>query len=291
MARKPKTIDVQDYYDALRGEFLLKAKRSAALSHLGERGRNEEERVRKFLRRVLPQRFSVGSGVIVSSNKTLGPSSHMDVVIYDEFHNAPLHRELASNVYPVEMVYATVEVKRLLEKKDLPKILADIQKIRALGEERWYVAYAAVPRGATDSGQSLTGQIQFRLSKPAPRSYLIAIRRKGWANIGEFTNDLAAALEATPTHIHGAVVLDPDWYVTLKAYSTPRTGLKLHTDNSLLRFVNDLLPGIASMPNGISRLTPHASRLPCRSRASSARPKCANASPLNTGTSKLSSGT
>jgi hypothetical protein len=248
MARKPKTIDVQDYYDAFRGEFLLKATRSAALSHLGERGRNEEERVRNFLRRVLPKRFSVGSGVIVSSNKTLGPSSHMDVVIYDDFYNAPLYRELASNVYPVEMVYATVEVKRLLEKKNLPKILADIQKIRSLGEERWYVAYAAVPKGATDSGQSITGQVQFRLSKPVPRSYLIAIRQRGWADISVFTNDLAAALEATPTHIHGAVVLNSDWYVTLEAYSTPRSGLTPHTDNSLLRFVNDLLPGISSMP-------------------------------------------
>ena len=248
MARKPRTIDVQEYYDALRGEFLLKAKRSLALSHLGERGRNEEERVRNFLRRVLPQRFSVGSGAIVSSNKTLGPSPLMDVVIYDEFHNAPLHRELASNVYPVEMVYATVEVKRLLEKKNLPKILGDIQKIRELGAERWYAAYVPVPKDATDSGKSITGQVQFRLSKPPPRSYLVAIRQKGWADISAFTNDLAAALEATPTHIHGAVILESDWYVTLKAYSTPRTGLDPKIGNSLLRLVNDLLPAIASMP-------------------------------------------
>ena len=108
MGKKPRTIDVQEYYDALRSEFLLKARRSAVISHLGERGRNEEQRVRNFLRSVLPQRFSVGSGVIVSSNKTLGPSPHMDVVIYDEFHNASLNRELAFSVYPVEMGYATI---------------------------------------------------------------------------------------------------------------------------------------------------------------------------------------
>jgi hypothetical protein len=173
----------------------------------------------------------------------------MDVVIYDEFHNAPLHRELSSNVYPVEMVYATVEVKRLLEKKDLPKLLTDIQKIRTLGAERWYVAYAAVPKDADSPGQTITRKIQFQLPKqPPPRTYLIAIRQKGWADIQAFTTDLAAALEATPTHIHGAVVLESDWYVTLKAFSTPRTGLKPETDNSLLRFVNDLLPAIASMP-------------------------------------------
>lgn len=228
--------------------FLLKAKRSSVFQHLGERGRNEEQRVRNFLWQVLPRRFSVGSGVVVSSNKALGASSHMDVVIYDEFDNAPLHRELASNVYPVEMVYATVEVKRLLEKKNLAKILSDIQKIRVLAAERWYAAYAAVPRDATESGQSITGQIQFQLPRPLPRSYLVAIRQKGWADIGAFTSDLADALEANPTHIHGAVILESDWYVTLKPCSTPRTGLKAKIENSLLRFVNDLLPAIASMP-------------------------------------------
>jgi hypothetical protein len=77
---------------------------------------------------------------------------------------------------------------------------------------------------------------------------LIAIRHKGWAAISAFTDDLAAALEATPTHIHRAVILDSDWYVTLKAYSTPRIGLEPKIENSLLRFVNDLLPAIASMP-------------------------------------------
>jgi len=172
----------------------------------------------------------------------------MDVVIYDEFYNAPLHRELACNVYPVEMVYATVEVKRRLEKRDLSKILGDIQRNRALAEQRWYAAYAAVPKIAADRGKTITGQIQFRLPKPAPRSYLIAIRQKGWRNIRAFVEDIATAIEATPTHIHGIAVLESDWYVALDAYSTPRTGLKAEMGNSLLRFVNKLLPDIASMP-------------------------------------------
>lgn len=248
MARKPKTANVQEYYHALRGEFLLKAKRGAALPHLGERGRNEEERVRNFLRSVLPRRFSVGSGAIVSSDRSLGASPHMDVVIYDEFYNAPLHRELTSDVYPIEMVYATVEVKRLLEKKDLPKILTDIQTIRTLAAQRWYVTYAAIPKDASDSGQSITGQLQFRLPTPPPRSYLLAVRHKGWPTLDGFIDDLALALEKAPTHIHGAVLLDSDWYVTLKAYSTPRTGLLPQTGNSLLRFVNDLIFGVSSMP-------------------------------------------
>jgi hypothetical protein len=90
--------------------------------------------------------------------------------------------------------------------------------------------------------------LHFRLSKPKPRSYLLAIRHKGWSDISALTDDLATYLETTPTHIHGLAVLDADWFLTLKAYSTPRAGLTAHTGNSLLRFVNDLLHGISSMP-------------------------------------------
>ena len=248
MAKKPKTIDVQEYYDALRSEYVLKAKRTKALPHLGERGRNEEERIRKFLKRVLPHRFSIGTGFVISSNPVLGSSSQMDVVVYDQFHNAPLHRELSSNVYPVEMVYGVVEVKRLLEKRDLPKLLNDIQKIRALGEERWYVTYTSIPRGAANSGQSVTGQSEFRLSNPKPRSYLIAFGQKGWRDVSAFKRDLIAALEETPTHIHGVAILDADWYATLKPFSPPRKGLKTETGNSLLRFVHNMRHSIASMP-------------------------------------------
>ena len=248
MAKKPKTIDVQEYYDSLRAEFLLKAGRSKVLSHLGERGRNEEERVRRFLKRVLPHRFSVGSGIIVSSNKALGTSPHMDVVVYDEFLNAPLHRELSSNIYPVEMVYATVEVKRLLEKKDLRKVLRDIQQVRTLGAERWYTTYATVPKDASNPGQGITGHLQFQLSVPKPRSYLIAVRHKGWPDVNTLVADLAAELRTMPTHFHGLAVLEADWFITLEAYSTPGEGLKAETGNSLLRFVNDLLHGISSIP-------------------------------------------
>jgi hypothetical protein len=249
VAKKPETIDVHDYYDALRAEFLLKAKRTKVLPHLAERGRNEEERIRDFLRVVLPQRFSIGSGFVVSSNPTLGSSPQMDVVIYDEFHNAPLHRELSSAVYPVEMVYATVEVKRTLEKRDLRKVLRDIQHIRSLGEERWYVAYTFVPKGAANSGETVTGQVEFRLSNPKPRSYLIAFNHKGWTDMGSFVEDLIAALEETQTHIHGIAVLDADWYVTLKAFaSSPRKGLTTATGSSLLRFVHNVQHSVASMP-------------------------------------------
>lgn len=245
--KKPQTIDVQDYYDVLRNEFLLGAKRSRALPHLGERGRNEEERVRAFLRRVLPDRFSVGSGFVISSKKDLGLSAQMDVIIYDQIHNAPIFREVA-DVYPVEMVYAVMEVKRVIQREDLPKILKDIQHVRALGAERRYVAYTSLPRTPQNPDQLVTGQIEFQRPDPKPRSYVVAFSQKGWADVNAFVADLRVALEETDTHIHGIVILDADWFVTLQAFSTPATGLRAELGNSLLRFVHNVMHSVASMP-------------------------------------------
>jgi hypothetical protein len=142
MATGPRSPGVEAYYATLQQVFELQSRvLSGVLSHYGERGANDEERVRDFLSKVLPKKFSVGTGFIVCSAPDLLPSSQTDVVIYDEIHNSPLHRELAAYVYPAEMVYGTVEVKATLRPPDLVKILEDIQKIRRMAKHRWYVHY------------------------------------------------------------------------------------------------------------------------------------------------------
>lgn len=70
--------------------------------------------MRAFLARILPRRFSVGTGFLVCSNPAVPASHQIDTVVFDEIYNSPLHRELAAYVFPIEMVYGTVEVKGLL---------------------------------------------------------------------------------------------------------------------------------------------------------------------------------
>src|SRR5688572_14863923 len=125
-----KTPGIKDYYSALQKVFQLQsAVLTDALPHSGERGRNDEQRFREFLERILPKKYSVGSGFVISSDPQIPVSSQTDVVLFDEFVNAPIHRELAAYVYPVEIVYGTVEVKGRVEKRDLTKICEDIVKL------------------------------------------------------------------------------------------------------------------------------------------------------------------
>ena len=69
------------------------------------------------------------------------PSRQVDTVIYDEIHNSPLHRELAAYVFPIEMIYGTVEVKGLLTPNDLVPALQSIAGIRHLATEKSYIVY------------------------------------------------------------------------------------------------------------------------------------------------------
>src|SRR5947209_13512891 len=131
MGRTNQATGVQAYYDALQNIFSLQSQvLTGAIPHRGERGKNDEERLRAFLRRVLPRRFSVGSGFLVCSNPDSLPSHETDVVIYDEVHNSPLHRELSAFVYPIEMVHATVEVKGVLDNGMIPTVLDNIACVR-----------------------------------------------------------------------------------------------------------------------------------------------------------------
>src|SRR5205814_8161345 len=108
------------------------------LHHSGERGSNDEERCREFLNKVLPRRYSIGSGFVVSSARDSKVSRQQDVVIFDDFLNSPLYREQAAGVFPAEMVYATVEVKGKLQPSDIGPTLESIGGVRRLAHECWY---------------------------------------------------------------------------------------------------------------------------------------------------------
>src|SRR5262245_1435909 len=105
MARSTESPGSAAYYDTLQKVFKLQSEfLTGVLPHAGERGTNDEERCRSFLSNVLPRRYSIGSGFIVSSEPGLPVSRQQDVVIFDDFLNSPLHRELSACVFPIEMV-------------------------------------------------------------------------------------------------------------------------------------------------------------------------------------------
>ncbi|MBI3547192.1 MAG: hypothetical protein HY081_11480 [Gammaproteobacteria bacterium] len=248
MKRRTGSPGTLAYYNALKHIFELESGiLTATLPHAGERGRNDEERFRAFLSKVLPRRFSIGTGFLVCSNPAAPPSRQMDTVIYDEIHNSPLHRELAAYVFPIEMIYGTVEVKGLLTPNDLVPILQSIARIRHLAKEKFYVVYGEKAVAEDKPDQAVVEQIEV-MHKLAPRAFLFAYDAT-WKRHSSFVSALKKALVKVPeAHVHGVVVLAKEWFAYQIAYAENGPTLKHYTDNGLLRFVKHMIHSLASVP-------------------------------------------
>lgn len=107
-------------------------------SHRLSAGENREDLVATFLRGHLPQRFGVGSGLVISGAGLF--SNQADLLITDAFNNSPLYGSSSHQLWPAEAVYSLIEVKTTL---NLPEIKDSIAKGRR---------FKALQRQFTDAG-------------------------------------------------------------------------------------------------------------------------------------------
>lgn len=115
-------------------------RRDFASHHLSA-GENREDLVSGFLRAHLPRRFGVSSGLVISHDGEF--SKQADLLIVDEHNNAPLHAGNRNKLWPVEAIYALIEVKTQLGPNELADAIAKGRKFKTL--QRRYC----------DAGQSL----------------------------------------------------------------------------------------------------------------------------------------
>jgi hypothetical protein len=220
------------------------------LPHSGERGDNDDEHFKTFLRRVLPHRYSIGTGFMVSSNPSVPRSAQTDIVIYDEFNNSPLYRELSASVFPVEIVYAAIEVKRNLQSKDLNPAVENIAKVRTLAKEKWYVKYG--PQKVSGADKPALVEIEYQ-DTLAPRTFVVAYDTQ-YATADSLRDAWMAALSRNlNAHLHGCLVLKKNWFFSQLAF-LPEPVVVSETDDALVRFLSFLLTSISSMPVALANL-------------------------------------
>lgn len=236
-----KTSPAPQHLTYLRGLQLIadQSKRELAtlMPHLGERGRIAEEIIRGVLHRTLPKRFSIGTGVLISASGEA--SSQTDIVIFDNFHNSPLLSEFGVGLYPVEIVYATIEVKSVLTKKELKKSLDAIRKVRKLGSKKHYVVQDI---SVSADGKRKMAPRQMTVTVP-PRSYIVAFGQRGLGrDYGTFRQTLTECLNEHNDHVHGVAVLEKDWFAGRIAYRNPAE-LSGDEGNALLSLYSSILKG------------------------------------------------
>lgn len=98
-------------------------------------GENLEDIVRDFLIHHLPKRFGIKSGLVISHDDKF--SNQADLLIVDEQNNAPLYPDLENQIWPVESVYALIEVKARLDGLALADSVAKGRRFKTL-QRRFY---------------------------------------------------------------------------------------------------------------------------------------------------------
>ena len=103
---------------------------SQSITHAGTMGAVNEEHFVNVLRKYLPNRYAVDSGIIIDST---GSTSHqIDVVIYDKQYTPTLLDQENHRYIPAEAIYAVIEVKPTINKQYLDYAGEKAESVRVL---------------------------------------------------------------------------------------------------------------------------------------------------------------
>lgn len=113
----------------------------ASLDHSGARGGAAEEIVREFLNKALPAALGVTVGQVVDADGNF--SGQSDVIIYDARTTPMLFTSAqgGTQTVPIEGFVAVIEVKSVLQKKDLDQLLTHARKLKSM-KRRAYLQQA-----------------------------------------------------------------------------------------------------------------------------------------------------
>ncbi len=135
--------------------------------HMPSKGDVCEAAVRKYLSETLGTRYAIASGQIFDS--TAATSKQQDVIIFDDYWSVRLTPRDSGEpiILPVEMVYATIEVKKTLSSTDLHKAINNIRSFKSLKRETTGPEYVTSNKSIIGLGASS--------KKPVRNSYFSTI--------------------------------------------------------------------------------------------------------------------
>lgn len=117
-------------------EGILKQLRSevdsinSAFKHQGMKGSGNEAVLRNLLEKFLPKKYGVGTGIVIDNEGN--QSRQCDIVIYDNVLYPSLLALGNVHLFPVDIVYATIEVKTTLDTKSSREAQENIRSVRTL---------------------------------------------------------------------------------------------------------------------------------------------------------------
>jgi Domain of unknown function (DUF6602) len=117
------TVNLVEYFSLLSQRLRLDLQAARLFISTTDKGSVNEHAWRQFLNPLLPARYAIGVGEIIAPDKDdtqiLSQSEQKDVVIYDPFTSSIFGwGDSGLSLFPVESVYAVVEVKTCFHTSD-----------------------------------------------------------------------------------------------------------------------------------------------------------------------------
>jgi len=104
--------------------------KTSQLPHPGLKGRERENILKDFLREYCLKRLALGSGLIMAANGQL--SEQQDIIVYDALNCPLIYPGEEIQIFPIESVYATIQVKSRLGRSELGDAFKNIASVKAL---------------------------------------------------------------------------------------------------------------------------------------------------------------
>ncbi|MFQ6043843.1 MAG: DUF6602 domain-containing protein [Candidatus Poribacteria bacterium] len=174
------------------------------IPHNVTKGTANENALRELIRRFVPRRYSVGSGIIIDTSGN--QSRQVDIIIYDEHVYPSVFGQTSACLYPIEVVIATIEVKTTLTDEELQTTSNNVESIRQLrhyeGFDRIEIHQKAVKHRRWDNPKPTTFLFAYRGDSNNPatwRKRFEAIEQSGRPDVSILL-DLASLFFADGTH-------------------------------------------------------------------------------------------
>lgn len=130
-------------------------KSSNRIAHQGDKGEANEQYFIDFLRRYLPNRYTVDKAIILDS---LGNTSHsIDIVVFDRQYTPTLLDSDKHRYVPAESVYAVFECKPTIDKAYLEYSADKAASVRALHRTSVPIHHAGGVFPAKEPGHIIAG--------------------------------------------------------------------------------------------------------------------------------------
>lgn len=98
--------------------------------HQGIKGEGNENVLRELLIKFIPNKYGVSSGIVIDSKGN--QSKQCDIIIYDNWNYPEVLSLTSVKLFPVEFVYAVIEVKTTLTKEEALIAVKNIKSVKNL---------------------------------------------------------------------------------------------------------------------------------------------------------------